>query len=100
LREFPVIEDVAEKFSKEQLVVLSINDDRSIKNIKKAVEKVKTSMPVLLDKGSTTVGAYKAFALPTLYLVDSQQKIHKVWSGSVKGMEDEVVEQIKLAMQP
>ena len=95
-----MIEGVAEEFSEEQLVVLSINDDRSIKNIKKAVEKVKTSMPVLLDKGSATVGAYKAYALPTLYLVDGRQKVHKVWTGSVKGNEGEVVEQIKLAMQP
>ena len=76
-------------------MVLTINDDKNTKKISSAVAALDTSLPVLLDEGSKTVAAYRAYALPALYLIDQQQKVFKVWTGSVRDREHEVIDDIK-----
>jgi peroxiredoxin len=71
-------------------VVLTINNDRNIEKIQKAVEKLDTSLPVLHDKGSEVVDAYRAYGLPTLVLLDKQHTIDTVWTGSVKERVDQL----------
>ena len=63
------------------------------------MDKVGTFLPVLHDKGSVTVDAYRAFALPTLCLLDKQHNISHVWTGSMKNRRDQLVEQIKSVLE-
>ncbi len=79
-------------------MVLTINDDRNIHKIGKAADKLKTSLPILHDKGSSTVDAYHAFALPTLCLMDKEHVVRQVWTGSIKDKTDQLVEQISSVM--
>ena len=81
------------------MALLTINDDRNTEKIRKAVARINTSLPVLLDKGSKTVSAYRAYALPTLYLVDQQQRVFKVWTGPLKGREREVIDDINSILE-
>ena len=90
---------ISEKFSGEEFAVLTINNDRNVKNVKKAVDKVKTALPILLDRESATVDAYRAFAPPTLYLLDRNHKIAAVWTGSVKDKTDQLNKSIRTALE-
>ena len=90
---------IAKDFAGEQFAVLTINNDRNVKNVKKAADKVNTSLPILLDKGSDTVNAYRAFAPPTLYLLDRKHRIAAVWTGSVKDKTDQLNESIRAALE-
>ena len=80
-------------------MVLTINDDRNIHKIGKAAEKLGTSLPILHDKGSATVDAYHAFALPTLCLMDKEHVVRQVWAGSMKERTDELVERINSVLE-
>lgn len=80
-------------------MVLTINGDRNIEKIQKAVEKLDTSLPVLHDKGSEVVDAYRAFALPTLVLLDKQHNIHRIWTGSIKETADQLGEEISSVLE-
>ena len=80
-------------------MVLTINDDRNVEKIKKAAEKLETSLPILHDKGSAMVDAYRAFALPTLCLIDKQHNISYVWTGSMKERTDQLVERINSVLE-
>ncbi len=79
--------------------MLTINDDRSREKIANAVAKIKTSLPVLLDEDSKTVAAYRAYALPTIYLIDQQQKVFKVWTGPLRDREREVIDDINALLK-
>jgi len=80
-------------------VVLTINDDRKVDKIEEAAAMVGTSLPVLHDKGSAIVNAYRAYALPSLFLLDKEHKIVKVWTGSMKDKTDELREYISSALE-
>ena len=90
---------MSEQFADDQLVVLTINDDKDTEKIQKAVDKVGTSLPILHDKGSVTVDAYNAYALPTLYLLDKEHVVNQVWMGSVQDKTDQLVKQIKSVLE-
>ncbi|UCD56522.1 MAG: TlpA family protein disulfide reductase [Candidatus Hydrogenedentota bacterium] len=87
MQEFPVLDKVSKKFAAERLAVLTINGDRSKKAIKRVLDKVDTSIPVLRDRKSEVFKAYNAFAIPTLYLIDQQGKIYAAWTGAVEDLE-------------
>jgi hypothetical protein len=70
--------------------VLTINGDRNTKKMKKVLAKVNTSLPVLRDTESTTFKAYRAYAIPTIYLIDQQGKIYGEWTGYVKNLEEQL----------
>jgi hypothetical protein len=74
--------------------VLTINDDSNITKMHAVFEKVDSSLPVLLDKGSNVVSAYQAYSIPLYYLVNQEQRISRVWIGSVKERESELAESI------
>lgn len=90
---------VAKKFGEQNLVVLTINDDRSKDKIRAAYEKVNSSVPVLHDKGSNVVRAYQAYAIPVYYLIDQEQKISGVWVGSVKDLETQLADKITALLE-
>ena len=99
MREFPVAEGISDKFAEKQFAVLTINDDRNIEKIQKAVAKLDTSLPVLHDKGSEVVDAYRAFALPTLVVLDKQHDIYSIWTGSIKERTDQLSEHISFVLE-
>ena len=91
---------IAKDYADKELAVLAITDNRSINKVRRAVEKVNTSLPVLLDRGADTVYAYKAFAPPTLILLDRSHKVAAMWHGSVKEKTGELNEAIRKALEP
>jgi len=94
LREFPAIDRVSQKFAKGDVAILTINDDRLDMSRDKALAKINTSLPVLIDKDQQAVKAYQAYARPTLVVIDRQQEIYKVWTGEVDDIEDQLTASI------
>jgi peroxiredoxin len=94
VQEFPVLDAVAKKFAGARLVVLTINSDHDEKDIQKVLDKVETSLPVLRDVEEQVFGAYRAVAVPTMYLIDGQGKIYSAWTGPVDDLESELTTNI------
>jgi peroxiredoxin len=94
-----VLDKVAEKFSGDRLAVLTINSDRNRSTIKRTLDKADTSLPVLRDVESEVFEAYRAQAIPTLYLIDQQGKIYSAWTGSVENLEMELTNNINFILE-
>jgi hypothetical protein len=81
------------------LVVLTISDDRKKSDIIRIVTSLDTSLPVLLDTRSKTLSAYRVRTPPTLYLIDQEQKVHRVWIGSIEKRKSEVIGAIRTLLK-
>lgn len=99
LREFPVLEKVEKKFAERHVAVLTINTDRSERAMNKVLKEAKTSLTVLRDKESEVLEAYSAYAIPTVYLIDQQGKIYRVWTGSIGDLESQLNENIEFVLE-
>jgi hypothetical protein len=99
LREFPVLDKVSKKFGTGKLAVLTINNDIREGGMKKVLAKVDTSLPVLRDKESKVVTAYRAFISPTIYLIDRQGAIYSSWIGPVNDLEVHLTDEVSFVLK-
>ncbi|MBI5118765.1 TlpA family protein disulfide reductase [Candidatus Poribacteria bacterium] len=90
---------MAETFGEERLAVFAINDDRDIKKTQKIMAKIKTSLPILHDKGSKIFDTYRAHVIPTLYLIDQQGTIYESWTGTIENLELELTQNIEFVLK-
>ncbi|MBI4832636.1 MAG: hypothetical protein HY801_14010, partial [Candidatus Lindowbacteria bacterium] len=67
---------------------------RNIEKVKESLPKVNTSLPVLFDTDAQAVSGYRAYAIPSMYLIDQQHKIYKVWRGPLENVESQLQESI------
>ena len=94
-----MLEKVRSTFHGEKAAVLTINADRNEKKMRRVLDKVNTSLPVLRDSDSETFTAYRAFAIPTIYLIDQQGKIYSGWTGYVADLEEQLTENIVFLLE-
>lgn len=99
MREFPAADRIAGTFADDELAFLAISDDRKTDEVRQIIEKVGTSLPILLDKGSNTLKAYGVRLPPTLYLIDKDHKVSRVWIGSIRNREAEIIESVKTLLK-
>ena len=77
-----------DSFSKEGVEVLSIHtpelpEERSVENVKKAVEKYAIKYPVLIDGEFKNWKAWKVQYWPTVFVVDKKLKVRSGWVGEL-----------------
>ena len=94
-----MLEKISDIFAEQRVAVLTINNDRSDKAMKRVLEQAKTTLPVLRDRKSEIVDAYRAYAIPTIYLIDQQGKIYNCWVGASKDLESELSEHNGFVLQ-
>ena len=86
-------------FGKEQVVMLTINSDRNTKKVREVFSKINTSLPVLLDREAMALKDYQAYVIPSLYLIDQQQRVNRVWVGSMEGLENQLTHSISNVLE-
>lgn len=79
--EMPALDRLQKQFSDKGLAVLGISIDNEPGLIKDFLKGSKTEFTVLHDSGLKSHDAYKVFAYPTTFLVDSKGIIQKYWIG-------------------
>jgi len=94
-----VLDKVRNRFQAEQAAVLTINGDRHAKRMKRVLAKVNTSLPVLHDSESEIFKAYRAFAVPTIYLIDQQGKIYNGWTGYCDDLEGQLADSMAFLLE-
>ncbi len=69
--EMPSLNDFRDAYQEEGLEVLAINILESAEHVRKAVEEMKLTYPVLLDESGRVTRSYLVRATPTYILIDS-----------------------------
>ena len=77
--EFSVMQAAYEK--PEDLVVLAVNFQESVEDVRAFVEEQEVTFPVLLDRTGQVALAYRSRALPTSFFVDAEGIITAVHLG-------------------
>ena len=85
------------RFQEEEFLLLGINVDRfkSISSLKRFVKQYEINYPVLADKGGKVAAQYRAFALPTSFLINEEGRIAKRIFGSSPTLQKELEEEIE-----
>ncbi|MFQ5869257.1 MAG: peroxiredoxin family protein [Candidatus Zixiibacteriota bacterium] len=85
------------RFQEEEFLLLGINVDRykSKSSLKRFVKQYEINYPVLADKGGKVAAQYRAFALPTSFLINRGGKIAKRILGSSPSLEKKLEEEIE-----
>ena len=85
------------RFQEEEFLLLGINVDRfkSISSLKRFVKQYEINYPVLADKGGKVAARYRAFALPTSFLINEEGRIAKRILGSSPALQKELEEEIE-----
>jgi len=78
---------------------VAVTSDRNLTAVQAVLARLNTSLPILLDSASEMTNAYRGYALPTLYLIDQQQRVYGVWIGSVEKNKEEVVGSIEFLVK-
>ncbi|MBI2350186.1 MAG: redoxin domain-containing protein [Deltaproteobacteria bacterium] len=73
--EMPAMEKLHEEFRSQGLVVLAINYREGAAEIKSFLKEHQLTFPVLLDRGGNAFELYRAWSLPTTYLIGKNGEI-------------------------
>jgi len=85
------------RFQEEEFLLLGISVDRykSKSSLKRFVKQYEINYPVLADKSGKVAARYRAFALPTSFLINREGKIAKRILGSNPSLLKELEEEIE-----
>lgn len=93
----PELETLHERFMDKDLVVLSINIDdgeNGKERVKDFLREYNVSYPVLLDNGHVT-RLYAVTSIPTIYILDRQQRIINKYMGYSPGLGELLAQEIQ-----
>ncbi|MBB6449805.1 peroxiredoxin [Geomicrobium halophilum] len=86
IREFPLLDQVHQEFSDEEVNVLAVNMssfERTMDDAMGFLDDQSVTMPVLFDTGGEMADAYQVAGLPTTYLINEEGIIVDIIMGEV-----------------
>ncbi len=85
--EMPLLQQMYDKYSSKELVVLTINSGESPAKVKEFLERLKLTFPVIIDSGNLNQ-KYNVVYLPTTFFIDKDGIIRQVKVGAFLGMKE------------
>lgn len=90
IKEIPSINNLQNKYSKEDFVVLSVDMGEEPKDIKAFLEHVPAEYPVLLDTNSSLASTWQLHAFPSTYIIDRTGHLRYMYFGGLEWDEPEI----------
>jgi thiol-disulfide isomerase/thioredoxin len=95
VEEIPSLGRLQQAFSKDDLVVLSVDIGESKKEVQAFLQQVPADFPVLLDLDGTTVKQWKVIAFPTTFVISREGIIKLAYFGALEWDNPNVVRQLQ-----
>jgi peroxiredoxin len=83
--EMKALEPIYKKYKEKGFVILAINVAQSVKTVKKYVDRLGLSYPILLDSDSATAKNYGVAGLPTTFILDRGGIVREKLLGEASG---------------
>jgi len=102
LHELPVLQRLFDGLKDEGLLVVGVNvdDPKNYKNVRAAVNKMKLTFPVLLDKQGAIANWFEARNIPTLIIIGPDNRIVEAHQGYSPRSEKEIHRVIEQLLAP
>lgn len=95
VEEIPSLGRLQKAFSREDLVVLSVDVGESKEEVETFLQKVPADFPVMLDPDGSTVKQWKIIAFPTTFVIDRKGVIRLAYFGGLMWDNPDVVAQLQ-----
>ena len=95
VEEIPSLGRLQQKFSKDDLTVISVDVGEEKARVQEFLKKVPARYPVMLDPEGITVSEWKLRAFPTTFVIDTQGRIGLAYFGGLEWDSPEIVEQLR-----
>ena len=95
IKEIPSLNNLQQRFSKDEFVVLSVDVGEELKEIKTFLEHVPADYPVLVDTASSLTEPWQLQAFPSTYLLDRQGRLRYQYFGGLEWDEPELIKFIE-----
>ncbi len=90
-KEMPSMERLSKMMASRPFTILASNAGETPDRIQSFLNEVPLSFPILLDRDSERMKAWRVFVLPTSFLIDKQGQIRYSLSGHIEWDEPEAV---------
>lgn len=90
-KEMPSMERLSKMMASRPFTILAANAGETPDRIQAFLNEVPLTFPILLDRDSERMKAWRVFVLPTSFLIDKQGQIRYSLSGHIEWDEPEVV---------
>lgn len=88
------MQQLKERLADEPFAILAVNMAETEGDIQTFLRKVQVDFPLLMDKEGEVVKAWRVFAFPTSFVLDSDGRIRYALYGALEWDAPEVVERI------
>ena len=95
VKEIPSLGRLQKTFSKEDLLVLSVDIGERKSEVKSFLKQVPADFPVLLNPDGSTVKQWDIIAFPTTFVIDQQGKINSAYYGGLEWDAPGVIAQLQ-----
>jgi thiol-disulfide isomerase/thioredoxin len=95
VEEIPSLGRLQQKFSTEELVVVSVDVGEEKASVQEFLKKVPARYPVMLDPDGRTVADWNLRAFPTTFVVDREGRISLAYFGGLQWDSSEIVDQLR-----
>jgi len=99
VEEIPSLGRLQEEFSKDELVVLSVDVGEPVERVREFLQKVPAAYPVMLDPEGETVSAWNLRAFPTTFVIDAEGRISLSYFGGLDWDAPDIVEQLRVMVK-
>lgn len=82
-REFPAIESVYQQYKGQEIEILAVNVEETLRTVDPFIAKRDVSFPVLLDRHGEVASAYDVINLPVTFFINSKGEIVSQVSGEI-----------------
>lgn len=90
-KEMPSMERLSKMMAQRPFTILAANAGETPQQIQSFLNEVPLTFPILLDRDSERMKAWRVFVLPTSFLIDKQGQIRYSLSGHIEWDEPEAV---------
>ncbi len=84
LKEMPSMERLQKRMAGKPFAILSVNVGEQNSDVQAFLKQVPVTFPILMDRDASRLKAWKAFALPSSFVVDAQGRVRYVMFGGTE----------------
>ena len=95
VEEIPSLGHLQQAFSKDDLVVLSVDIGDNKNDVQAFLQQVPAAFPVLLNPDGSTVKQWNIIAFPTTFIIDAYGTIRLTYYGGLEWDKPDIVEQLR-----